>query len=150
MLNLYSWLKFIHVASIAVWFGGFAALGFVNIVTSRKPDPAEVSTYLRYGEGLGASLAGPASGLALIAGIAAMVVGHVGMQLWIIWGLVVAGLFILVGVLGMRPVLLRLRAARDAHAGPEELLRLLKRQRLLLLVNLMLLLSAIWAMTFKP
>lgn len=150
MTDAYIWLKFIHVASIAVWFGGFAALGIMNTVASRKADKGEVAHYLLYGQALGARVAGPASGLALIAGVAAMIVGRTGMQPWIAWGFVVFALFAAVGVLGMRPVTKRLIAATEAPPDTGEIRRLLRRQRVLLLTNLLLLLTAVWAMVFKP
>ena len=149
MSTAYLWLKFLHVASVAVWFGGFAAFSVLNLLVSREPGPAGVKAFLRNGEGLGARLAGPASGLALLTGIGTMITGHTGMPRWITWGLVVMVLFILVGVLGMRPLLRRLRAAVES-GQTDALPRLLRSQRRLIFLNLLLLLTALWAMVFKP
>ena len=150
MLNAYNWLKFIHVASAAGWIGGFGAIGVLNALATRSATPTEVATFLRYGQALGARLAGPASGLALLSGVAAMLVGHLSMPVWIIWGIGVTALFILIGVAGLRPALARLVAAAEADASPEHLRSLLRHQRRLLAVNLLLLLTAFWAMVFKP
>lgn len=150
MLNAYNWLKFIHVASAAGWIGGFAAIGVLNALATRSASPTEVATFLRYGQALGARLAGPASGLALLSGVGAMLVGHLSMPLWIIWGISVTVLFILIGVVGLRPALARLVAASKAESSAEQLRGLLRHQRRLLAVNLLLLLTAFWAMVFKP
>ncbi len=150
MNSLYNWLKLIHIASTAAWIGGFAAIGVLNALATRSAEPKEVATFLRYGRALGAALAGPGSGLALLSGVGAMLVGHVSMPLWILWGIGATVVFIVIGVAGMRPILNRLVAAADAGAGPDELRQLLARQRRLLALNLLVLLSAMWAMVFKP
>lgn len=150
MLSAYNWLKFVHVASTAGWLGGFAAIGVLNVLATRSAEPKEVATFLRYGRALGAWLAGPASGLALLTGVAAMLVGHLSMSAWIIWGIGATLLFVLIGALAMRPILTRLVTAAEAGSSPEELRGLLHSQRRLLAVNLLLLLSAVWAMVFKP
>lgn len=150
MLNLSGWLKFIHVVAIAGWLGGFAAIAVLNGLASRNADARMVAAYLTYAEGLGARLVGPASGLAILTGIAAMFVGHVSMQRWIVWGLVAVALFITIGVTALRPILKRLAGAAQGNAGSEQLRALLGRQRLFLLANLLVLLSALWAMVFKP
>jgi uncharacterized membrane protein len=148
MGNTYTWLKFVHVASIAGWFGGFAALAVLNGVARAQRDSGSLATYLRYGESLGPRLIGPASGLALLSGVLMMVVGHLGMPLWLIWGMSAAALFIFVGVVFLRPILGKLQAAAGSAAPDVD--RLLARQRTLLLLNLLILASAAWAMVLKP
>ena len=150
MLSAYNWLKFIHVAATAAWIGGFGAIAVLNALATRSAEPKEVATFLRYGRALGAWLAGPASGLALLAGVGAMLVGHLAMPVWIIWGIGATVVFILIGVTALRPALTRLVAAADAGSSPDEIRRLLRHQRRLLAVNLLVLLSAVWAMVFKP
>ena len=150
MLGAYNWLKFIHVTATAGWIGGFAAIAVLNALATRSAEPKEVATFLRYGRALGTWLAGPASGLALLAGVGAMLVGHLAMPMWIIWGIGATVVFILIGVTALRPALTRLVAAADAGSSPDEIRRLLRHQRRLLAVNLLVLLSAVWAMVFKP
>lgn len=150
MQQLYPWLKFIHVLSIAGWLGGFITLAVLNGVARRQPDSATVATYLRYSQALGPRLIGPASGLALLSGIAMMMVGHLGVPLWLLWGLIAAALFIAVGVLFLRPLLSRLQSATAAPGPSTDLPHLLARQRLFLWVNAALLASAVWAMVLKP
>jgi uncharacterized membrane protein len=150
MGDAYSWLKFIHVVAIAGWLGGLAAIAILNVVASRQAEAHDVTTFLGYGQALGAWLAGPASGLALLTGVGGMLVGHLSMQAWIVWGIAAVVLFIAIGVIALRPILKRLAAAAVAGAGPAELRPLLRRQRLLLLINLVVLLSALWVMVVKP
>lgn len=148
MGDTYTWLKFVHVASVACWFGGFAALAVLNGVARQQPDATGLATYLRYGQSLGPRLIGPALGLALLSGVLMMVVGHLGMPLWIIWGLSAAALFILVGVVLLRPLLGKLQAASGSAAS--DVASLLVQQRNWLLLNLLILASAAWAMVLKP
>jgi uncharacterized membrane protein len=150
MSSGYNWLKFIHVASITGWFGGVAGIAILNILATRNPEAKEVTMFLRYGRALGGTLAGPAAGLALLSGIAATLVGHLSMPLWINWGFGATVVFILIGVAALRPTLNRLVAAAEAGASPDELRGLLQHQRRLLALNLLVLLSAMWAMVFKP
>jgi len=149
-VNTYIWLKFIHVVSTAGWIGGFAAIAVLNILASRNPDPRTIAAFLANAKGLGARLVGPASGLAILTGIAAMLLRHLPAQRWIVWGIVAVALFIVIGVAALRPVLKRLTAATQGGSSSEEVRVLLRRQRFLLTLNLLVLLSAFWAMIFKP
>lgn len=150
MQHAYIWLKFVHVVSIAAWLGGFAAMAVLNGLASRRAEAMEVAGFLRYQQGLGKRLVGPASGLALLTGVAGMFTGHVSMQAWIVWGIAAVIVFILIGVAALRPILNRLTAAAANGASTAELRPLLRRQRLLLGVNLIVLIFATWTMVFKP
>ena len=150
MNTAYGWLKFLHVAGVIGWLGGAAALAILNVLTSKRPTAGSVKTFVEYAQGLGARMLGPAAGVALLAGVGTMLVGHLGMPLWIVWAIIATVLFILVGVLMLRPVLQRLTTAAAAGAGEAELSALLRRQRMLMAINLVLLLTALWAMVAKP
>ena len=150
MQHMYTWLKFVHVISIAVWIGGFAAMVVLNGLVSRRADAMEVAGFLRYAQGLGKRLVGPASGLALLAGVAGMFINHLSMQAWIVWGIAAVVVFILIGVAALRPTLKRLTVAVAEEANPDEIRPLLRRQRLLFMINLLVLMLATWAMVFKP
>lgn len=150
MQNTYTWLKFIHVVTVAAWFGGFAALLAMNAVASRTADAGHVASYLRYAKALGPLLIGPASGLAILAGILGMGAGHLGMTPWLMGGMSVVVLFILVGVIGLRPILKQLTDGVARDLGPGELRPMLVRQKRLFVLNLLLLVLAVWAMVFKP
>lgn len=150
MFRLYAWLKFIHVASVAGWLGGFAAIGLMNVLASRRAEPSDVAAFAEQGTLLGARLVGPASGLAILSGIGGMFVGHVPFRAWNVWGMLAVVLFSLVGIATMRPTLARLEAGAESGAPPDELRRLLRRHRGLLALNVLILLSALWAMVLKP
>src|SRR2546427_7548699 len=94
MADAYSWLKFIHVVAIAGWLGGFAAITILNGVASRQADAHNVTHFVAYAQVLGARLVGPASGLAILAGVAGMLVGHLSLQTWIVWGIAAGVVFI--------------------------------------------------------
>src|SRR5262245_55105688 len=128
-MNAYSWLKLIHVVSAAAWIGGFAAIAVLNILAARNADPKTVANFLANAQGLGARLIGPASGLAILSGIGAMLLGRIPVQGWIIWGIIAIALFVVIGVVALRPVLKRLTAAAQGASGSEEMRVLLRRQR---------------------
>lgn len=151
MQDLYTWLKFIHVLSIAAWLGGFAALLVLNGIAARHAEPDGLRTYLRYAEGLGPRLIGPASGLALLSGVVLIPVGHIGLSLWVLWGFIAAAVFIFIGVGLLRPLLRQLRQAADTdETTPIDVAAVLRKQGIWFLVNLLILASAAWAMVLKP
>ncbi len=150
MLGAYTWLKFIHVVSVAVWLGGFAAIGVMNALAGRRAEPRDAGAFVVQSGALGARLVGPASGLAILSGVAGMVVGHTPLQGWTLWGVLAVVLFIAVGAGMMRPALGRIEAAAETGAAPDEIRMLLRRYQWLLGVNALILLSALWAMVFKP
>ena len=150
MQDLYIWLKFIHVLSIAAWLGGFAALLVLNGIAARHGESGGLSAYLRYADGLGPRLIGPASGLALLSGILMVPVGHLALSAWVVWGLVAAAVFILIGVGLLRPLLRQLREASADDATPTDVAAVLRKQGIWFLVNLLILASAVWAMVLKP
>ncbi len=55
-----------------------------------------------------------------------------------------------VGVATMRPMLAPLEAGAESGASPDALRGLLRRHRGLLALNVLILLSALWAMVLKP
>jgi uncharacterized membrane protein len=150
MDTTYAWLKFIHVLAIAVWMGGFASLLILNRIASRHPGPDGVASFMRALEGIGPRLLGPGAGLALLSGVAMMIVGHTGMPLWITWGLVAMALFIAIGVGLLRPILGKLQQSAKSGAAEGDPAPLLGKQRTLMLINLLILVSAVWAMVLKP
>lgn len=150
MLNPYMWLRFIHVASIAGWLGGFVAIGVMSALAGARAEPQDVRVFVAQVRTLGERLVGPSSGLAILSGLIAMFVGHVPLETWNVWGMIAVVVFVAVGVATMRPALKRIEASAAAGAGPNELRALLRRHRWLLALNTLILLSALWAMVFKP
>src|SRR5215210_6355583 len=94
--SLYLWLKFVHVAAVAVWVGGIFALTVINARLARMGEPAAVAALGQQSEAFGRTVIGPAMGIVLIAGL--WMAGQFGIpftSLWIVWGLVGFVVFIL-------------------------------------------------------
>jgi hypothetical protein len=72
------------------------------------------------------------------------------MPLWITWGLVAMALFIAIGVGLLRPILGKLQQSAKSGAAEGDTAPLLGKQRTLMLINLLVLVSAVWAMVLKP
>ncbi|HKG28646.1 MAG TPA: DUF2269 family protein, partial [Thermomicrobiales bacterium] len=89
MESLYPWLKFVHVAAVAVWVGGIFALTVLNARSARMGEPAAVAALGQQSEAFGRTVIGPAMGIVLIAGL--WMAGQFGIpftSLWIVWGLI--------------------------------------------------------------
>ena len=89
MESLYLWLKFVHVAAVAVWVGGIFALTVLNARLARMGEPAAVAALGQQSEAFGRTVIGPAMIIVLIAGL--WMAGQFGIpftSLWIVWGLV--------------------------------------------------------------
>jgi uncharacterized membrane protein len=151
MTNAYLWLKFLHVAGVAVWFGGLAALITLNRRVSRSTDAVIVAAVANEAQFVGTRVIGPASGITLLAGVGMLLVSDLGFPVWVLWGVIVFFLFGTIGSTVIRATsadLQRLIASGNAQAG--ELTPLLRRMALLSTINLSLLVTAVWAMVFKP
>jgi uncharacterized membrane protein len=150
-MNLYLLFKFLHVVAAAVWVGGMVVNFAQQARLSRETNPEVMRALTGQAAAIGQRVVGPAAGLTLILGGLDMYFGNLGLQAWIVWGLVSVALAMVLGGTVVRRASEAL-IARLATAGPgdgevEGLRRRLSRLQVLLLV---ILLSAVWAMVFKP
>ena len=152
MIEPYTLLKFVHVAAVIIWIGGTGALGIVTARLANERDRAAVGTLVAHAAFYGRVIIAPAAVVTLLAGMAAAM--RVGISLgtpWITWGFVAILLSLLLGAFPLRltnATLGRLAVAAVPEAGR---LSAARRQLVILtLVNLLLLLSAVWAMVAKP
>ena len=152
MYTSYNLFKFLHVAAAMVWVGGVAALMLLPARMARTGDQAALAAFGRGSEFYGSRVVGPSAVVALLAGIAMVVVGDLEFsELWIAYGFL--GLVVSMGLGG--GVLSRIGhqlaelAAAERPDG-QRMAQLQQRMRILSLVNLILLLSVVWAMVFKP
>ena len=152
MESLYPWLKFAHVAAVAVWVGGVFALTVLNARLARMGEPAAVAALGQQSEAFGRTVIGPAMIIVLIAGL--WMAGQFGIpftSLWIVWGLVGFVVFILLGVVALGRTGAELGAlARTAGPSDPRVAALRQRISVLSWLNLLVLVSVIWAMVFKP
>jgi uncharacterized membrane protein len=152
MDSLYLWLKFVHVTAAVVSVGGFLTLTVLNARIGRAGEPAAAAALGQQSEVFGRTVLGPAMGILLIAGV--WMAGQFGIpftDLWIVWGLVGFVAFILLGVVALGRTGAELGALARS-AGPNDPRVTALRQRIAVLgwLSLLVLLSVIWAMVFKP
>jgi putative membrane protein len=152
MESLYLWLKFVHVAAVAVWVGGVFALTVLNARLARAGEPAAVAALGQQTEAFGRTVIGPAMAIVLIAGL--WMAGQFGIpftDLWIVWGLVGWVAFVVLGVVALGRTGAELgELARTAGAGDPRVAGLRQRIAVLSWLSLLILASVIWAMVFKP
>jgi len=149
---LYSALKFLHVASVIVWVGGVITLTFLNMRLARTRDEGTLAALASASEFYGRAVIGPATGLTLLAGIAsALSVGLPLSALWIIWGFAAILLSLALGATLIRITAQQLGAlAATANSATAQVAALQRRLMGLNIINIVLLLSAVWAMIAKP
>lgn len=149
---LYNLLKFIHVASMAVWFGGLVTILTLNRLLVGAGDGAAAQAIGRQGRGLTFRLFLPAVAVTLITGVGMVQVNDIGFGTpWIAWGMV--GLFVslYIGAVltGGTARKLAAQAARGEIDGAG-IARVQRRIMMFGLINMLLVLTVIWAMVAKP
>lgn len=152
MDTFYLLLKFIHIVSVIVWIGGLVALVALNARMARSGDGMMMAALGQQSEFFGRSILGPAMGITLLAGLAtAGVAGFPFTTAWVVWGIVGFALSIAIGVVAVGRAASSL-AGLARQAGLDDPRVDAARRRLIALnvVNILLLLSIVWAMVFKP
>jgi uncharacterized membrane protein len=150
--TVYLLLKFVHVAAVIAWVGGVFALIVLNARAANSGDAAARAALGRQSESFGRTVLGPAMGITLLAGIAtAGSIGYPFSALWIVWGVVGLVLSILIGVVAVRRAAEELGAlARSAGPDDPRVAAVGRRLASLNWLNLLVLVSVVWAMVFKP
>ncbi len=150
VFSLYYIFKFIHILAAMLWLGGAVTLTVINGRAARAKDLASLGQLARHTEFYGRAVLGPAAGMTLVAGIVTMVAGKLPPTLWIMWGLlmVVGSLVVGGGLIGRTAgQLARLVAQSPDHPRVAALGR---RMGILSWVNILMLVTAVAAMVFKP
>jgi hypothetical protein len=159
MSIFYNLFKFLHIVSATIWIGGTFTLIVLNTRLARSGNRAVMEPLARQAEFFGRAVLGPAMGGTLLAGmITAGLMGVRFTTLWILWGF--AGVFgsLILGTFFIRRATLqigRLAAQPPPAEGliPATGANLAAAQRRLAALNwlnLLLLLSVVMAMVFKP
>jgi uncharacterized membrane protein len=145
MENLF---KFLHVLAVIVWIGGVLTVNVLQVLVARGHDRAAQASLLRLGDLYGRVVIGPAAALTLLTGVVRVEQIGVGYgTFWVAWGIAAIVASIALGATLIRANNAALgRLAADDPRWPS----LLRRAATLYGVNLLLLLSALWAMEFKP
>lgn len=146
-------LHFLHVLSVIVWFGGVLALNVLAVRVGSGPDRASQATLLRLSDVYGRAIIAPAGILTLITGLLLMGEHELPLStLWIAWGLIGLLLSVGMGATLIRATQADLRRLTEDPSVDNQSRRLQRQRRAAILyaVNLLILLSVVWAMVFKP
>lgn len=149
---LYNLLKFIHVTSMAVWFGGLVTMLILNRLLVGAGDGAAAQAIGRQGRGLSFRLFLPAVAVTLITGVGMVQVNDIGFGTpWIAWGMV--GLFVSLYIGAVLTGGTARKLAQQAARGEIDgagIARVQRRITMFAIVNMLLVLTVIWAMVAKP
>jgi uncharacterized membrane protein len=147
MQNLF---KFLHVLFVIVWVGGVLTVNVMQVLTGRGQDRAAQESLLRLSDLYGRAVIAPAAALTLLTGLVRVEQIDVGYgTLWVVWGFAAVVLSIAIGATLIRTTNVDLRRLAAAPGDPRWA-TLQRRAAILYGINLLLLLSAVWAMEFKP
>lgn len=151
MDSTYLLFKFLHVATASVWIGAVVTVTVLNARLASESDLRMIGAIAQHSQRLGKLLIGPFAGLTLITGGVTMAVSGIGFAGWIIWGITA---MVLSGALGGTVARRSVEAliARVATAEHVDASIAAQQRRLAVAeaIMILLLLSAVWAMVFKP
>jgi uncharacterized membrane protein len=152
MLTLFSVLKFLHIVAAIIWVGGVITLTLLNMRLVSTRNGAAMAALSSVGGFIGQRVFGPAAAVTLLAGIAtALNAGFPMRSVWIIWGFLVVLLSFGMTATFTRSTAQRLGAlAASPDSDRAQIVALQRRLSLLTALNILLLLSAVWAMVSKP
>lgn len=143
---------FLHIIGVIAWLGGWTALWVLQVRLRKEQDSSVQVALLRQSDFYGRAVVGAAAVLTLIAGLVLADREDVGFgTAWIIWG--IAGLVVSMGLSGSAIRATRVKLERlltNAPAGDPERAATQRRLDLLNAINLLILLSVVFAMVFKP
>lgn len=152
MYTIENLFKFLHVLSVIVWVGGVLTVNVLQLLTGRGQDRAAQASLLRLSDLYGRAVISAAAAATLLTGIVRVEQINVGYgTLWVAWGFAAVALSLALGATLIRVTNAELRRVAAAGVADDPRWPALQRRALALFaVNLLLLLSAVWAMEFKP
>jgi uncharacterized membrane protein len=152
MFSTYALFKFLHIVGAIVWIGGITILTLIYTRLTRTQERSAVAALAQVSSFAGQAIVGPAAALTLIFGIVtAATAGFEFSMLWITWGFAGIIASIALGASLIRRVVAEIGKLATAAEPHDPRLRALQgRLTLLNLVNLLILLSTVGAMVFKP
>jgi uncharacterized membrane protein len=151
MSSPYLWLKVLHVLSVTAWLGGALSLAAVSFLFEPGLDRQRLAGLAKASNHIGERLVAPAGMLTLVSGLLAVWTGHLGMPLWVWWGLGAALFILAVGIIVLRTGLVRMATLLDDPATPvTTVMAEAARLRRIGTVVLLVMVSTVIVMVFKP
>jgi uncharacterized membrane protein len=151
VLTLYTLFKYVHIVSAIVWIGGVITLSILQFRIVRSSNAQAVQALSKESNFYGRAVVGPAAALTLIAGIiTATRMGVSFNSLWIIWGFIAIFFSFILGTTFTRITTNRLSYLTTTGASSQQVNAVQNRLAILSSLDILLLLSAVAAMVFKP
>ncbi len=146
----YPLLLFLHVLAAMVWVGAAVVMTVVRVRTARGSGLEADGLALQLNRLVNPKVARPAMMLTVIAGLT-MVAMRRHMAHWAGWGLVVSLGYVLVSLIFLSRFERQLAAIRASpEPDPARQSALRRRAAAVAVLNVLLLVSAVWAMVYKP
>lgn len=151
MSMMYSILKFLHVSAVIVWLGAVITVAVLFARISREREAGALQLLARHAQFLGKALIGPSAIVAFLAGGALIAEMHTGMPAWVWWGVIGFLVSMFLGGGLMQRTGSKLSAVASSSKPDIAVMSALQgRLRMLGIVNIIILLSVVWAMVAKP
>jgi len=152
VVNVYGFLKFLHVLAVVVWVGGVAGLSVIAWQLRREQNREALAALLRQASSFGERIAGPASFVVLLTGPAMVGMAHIGFgTFWVLWGFAGLTAHFWIGATALRRRTNALIKLASAGSGNEAAL-LVAARRLwsAQLIYLAIMAAVVAAMVLKP
>lgn len=151
-VDLYDFLKSIHILAAVIWVGGGFALQFMATRIDQSRDEAQMAAFAANAEWIGMRLFMPASIVVLISGIWAVNEGGWGFtDFWVLWGFFGIIVSVIVGAAFLGPESGRI-GKLVAERGMDDPEVVQRRSRIFLIsrIELAVLISVVLVMASKP
>ncbi len=150
MISLYTLFKFLHIVSAIIWIGSVITFSLLNFRLSRAGQSQALQALSSVSNFYSRVVVAPAAALTLVAGIATAVqMGVSFSSLWTTWGFIGIFLSLILGTTFTRITTNKLsQLAMTGDIGQSGIMQ--NRLMLLNMIDVLLLLSVVAAMVFKP
>jgi putative copper export protein len=152
MYTIENLFHFLHQLAAIIWLGGVLAVNVFQLRLGKHRDRAAQLSLLRLANFYGQAVIAPAAAVVLVTGLILVPQTHVSWSApWILWG--IAGILasLVLGATLIRATNAELiHLAADPAPGDTRWHTLNKRAARLYGINLIMLLSVVWAMVFQP
>lgn len=152
MYTIENLFHFLHQLSAVVWLGGVLAVNVLQVRLGSRQDRAAQASLLRQTDLYGRAVIAPAATVALLTGLVLVAQMDLALSdLWVAWGLAGLLLSLALGATLIRATNAELRRlAADPGLDTPRWPAMQRRVATVYGINLLLLLSVLWAMVFKP
>lgn len=144
---------FLHQLSAIIWLGGVIAINVLQLMVSREREPAAIGPLLHRTDLYGRAVIAPAAIFTLITGLVliAQMDDVAWDDLWVLWGVGGMVVSVLLGATLIRATNADLRRLAASPGGLDPQWEARQRRIATLYgINVLLLLSILWVMIFKP